>query len=147
MSKKTSSLGNERQSDPQQEIYMLKHNVNILPEMNTNFLEVLSPILQYQHAWNQRFMSLKQTSIGIEQKSDPLEVLYILKHNEDKLPEIINNFLVVLSPIHRYHHAQNQGLCHKNRHVSALNENLTSRRSYTSTNTMNIHYQKWKTTS
>ena len=86
--------------------------------------------------------SEKRTSLGIERQSDLCEVLCIVENNKNTFPEINNNFLEVPWPILRYHHARNQGLCQKNRLVSVLNNNSTSRRYHTSSETMRIHSQK-----
>ena len=76
--------------------------------MNNNFLEILRAILRHQHAQNQGHVINTDIS-GIERQSDLLGVLYTLKHNENTLPEMNNNFSEVLSQILGYHHAQNQG--------------------------------------
>ena len=76
--------------------------------MKNKFLVVLSPILRYHHAQNRVYV-IRQTSLEIERQSHLPEVIYILRKREYTYPKITNNFLELLSPILRYHHAQNQG--------------------------------------
>ena len=59
-------------------------------------------------------MSRKHTILGIEQFSGLLDVSYILKNEDNTFSGMNNKFLEVLSPILRYHHAQNQGYVKKN---------------------------------
>ena len=81
--------------------------------MENNLLEVLSPILRYHGAQIQGLCQEKLMSLIIERQSDLLQVLYILRNNENTLSEITNNFLEVLSPILKYHYAPNGGYVKK----------------------------------
>ena len=56
-----------------------------------------------------KFMPEKQIILRIEQYSHLLEVLNILKNENNTFPGMNNKFQEVLSPILRYYHAQNQG--------------------------------------
>ena len=102
ISKETSSLGDERQSDLQQVMYILRTNAKTLSEMNNNLSELKGPIRTYRHAQNHRCVEKKQTSLAGARQPELLEVMYILRNNEKKLTEMNNIFLEVFIPILRY---------------------------------------------
>ena len=52
-----------------------------------------------------KVLSNKQTILVIERISDLMEVLYILKNEDNTFPGMSNKFLEVLSPIPSYYHA------------------------------------------
>ena len=112
MSKEQTNLGIEQQSEPPEVWYILWNNVNTWAEISNNFREVLGPILRYQPAQNQGVVN-KTDNSHIEQQCHLPEVLYILKHNVNTSTEMNNNFIKVISPIFKYHHAQNQGYVEK----------------------------------
>ena len=53
-------------------------------------------------------MSQQQRILEIERHSDLLDILHILKNEDNTFTEMSNKFLEVLSPILGYYHAQNQ---------------------------------------
>ena len=98
---------------------MPETNDNTFPGITNNFLEVLGPILRYDHAQNQGY-GKNPTILRSERQSGLAEVMTILKNNENSPPEINYNFSEVLSPILRYHHAQNQGFVKKKQMILGI---------------------------
>ena len=129
ISKKQTSLGDERQSDFHEILYILRNNVNTSSEIINSFLEVLSLILRYHHAQNKGYVKNK-ASFGIELQSGLPEVLYILGNNKNTSSEIKKNFLEVLGLILKYHLARELGYVKKKRQVLELGDHLTSQGSY-----------------
>ena len=56
LSKNQSSLGDERQSNLTQVLYILRNNANTFSEIKNNFLEVLGSNLRHHHAQNQGYV-------------------------------------------------------------------------------------------
>ena len=61
-----------------------------------------------------KILSNEWTILRIERQFDFLEVLYILKNEDNTFPGMNNKFPEELGPILRYNHAQNQVYVKKN---------------------------------
>ena len=80
--------------------------------MDNIFPEELGPILRSYHAQNQSYVKKTDNSLNWA-IPDLLEVLYILKNEENTFQDMKNEFIDVLGQILRYYHAHKQGYAKK----------------------------------